>query len=85
MDLDKWIYEPPPESDDEYKVDDLSFMLTSGGNNHNPTVHHGKKGKRKKGKKGAEDEEEEEMERVRVYKIHFNAHHALRVYIYIAS
>ena len=70
LDLDKWIYEPPSESEDEFKSNDLTFMLTSGGNDHSPSLNShaptaprgGKKGKKRKGKKGAEDEEEEEEE-----------------------
>lgn len=70
MDLDKWIYEPPSESEDEFKSNDLTFMLTSGGNDHSPLMNshtsRGKKGKKRKGRKGEEDEEEdeEEMEKV---------------------
>ncbi len=64
LDLDKWIYEPPPESDNEFK-DELGFLLepsstrgTMGGDK-NPTS----KGKRRKRNK-EEKEEEQEMEKV---------------------
>jgi hypothetical protein len=76
LDLDKWIYDPPSESEDEFKSSDLTFMLGSGGgatggnDQFNSSSHtgHTKKGKKKKGKKGMgeeESEDEEEMERVR--------------------
>ena len=71
MDLDKWIYDPPSESEDEFKSNDLTFMLTSGvgRDGHSPNLSspslRSKKGKKKKGKKGAEEEDEdEEFEKV---------------------
>ena len=64
LDLDKWIYEPPPESEDDMK-DDLGFILeplpvgeVRGGGRSPPS-----KGRRKKRSK-LEKEEQEEMERV---------------------
>lgn len=75
LDLDKWIYDPPSDSEDEFKTNDLTFMLGSGGGGNNQLssyVGRSKKGKKKKGKKGAgggvdgeESEDEEEMEKVR--------------------
>ncbi len=73
MDLDKWIYDPPSESEDEFKSKDLTFMMTSGmgGDGHSPNLNspalRSKKGKKRKGKKGAEeDDEDEEFEKVRM-------------------
>lgn len=77
LDLDKWIYDPPSESEDEFKSD-LTFMLTSGGNDHSPTMnsyssHQGKKGKKRRGKKGeAEEDEDEELEKVRGFPPYFS-------------
>lgn len=65
--MDKWIYEPPSESEDEFKSNDLTFMLTSGAtdtptyNGTSPTLRPKKK-KKRKGKKGGGEEEEEEDE-----------------------
>lgn len=71
--MDKWIYEPPSDSDDEFKSNDLTFMMASGGNDafNGPAVRT-KKSKKRKGKKGGVDEEDgeeeddEEMEKVRL-------------------
>ena len=74
LDLDKWIYEPPSESDEDFKSDDFTFMMTSnstGANDYTsnlngPSSHRPKKGKKRRGKKGEDDDEDEEMEKVRV-------------------
>lgn len=64
LDLDKWIYEPPSESEDEFKSNDLTFMLTSGAtdthtyNGTSPALR--TKKKKRRGKKGGEEEEEED-------------------------
>ena len=66
LDLDKWIYEPPSESEDESKEDNLSFLLPSGvsggATSYSPTD--SPKGKKKKRKTKRDKEEEEEMKRV---------------------
>ena len=73
LDLDKWIYDPPSDSEDEFKGNDLTFMMSSGGGAGGndqfatPRTGRSKKGKKKKGKKEMgeeESEDEEEMERV---------------------
>lgn len=67
LDLDKWIYDPPPESDDDINAS-LGFVLDPSssqglpGGNRSPSGGKGKKRKRTK----AEKEEEEEMEKVRM-------------------
>ena len=76
--MDKWIYEPPSESEDEFKSNDLTFMLT--GATDTPTYNGVSpalrtKKKKRKGKKGGgggggeeeeeeEDDEDEEMAKV---------------------
>ena len=64
LDLDKWIYDPPRESDDDFK-DSLGFVLDPSSSpglkgDKSPTMGKGKKHKRTK----AEKEEEVEMEKV---------------------
>ena len=74
--MDKWIYEPPSESEDDFKTNDSTFMLP--GMSHlndtslsaSPAFTRGKKGKKKrKGAKGEEEEDEngDEMKRVSLY------------------
>ena len=75
--MDKWIYEPPPDSEDEFKSNDLTFMLAgSASTNSNPfngPSHQlgNKKGrkKRKGGKAGEADEEDEEIQKVCILKV----------------
>ena len=71
LDLDKWIYEPPSESEEESKDDGMSFLLPSGGSgggtfgggaSYSPTE--SPKGKKKKRRSKRDQEEEEEMKRV---------------------
>ena len=80
LDLDKWIYEPPSESEEDTKDDNLSFLLPSGGGgtfggasgglsgmygDMNHSPTDSPKGKKKRKKRSkAELEEEEEMKRV---------------------
>lgn len=82
LDLDKWIYEPPSESEDEFKSNDLTFVMGSGGDHHTPMTNGGvrsKKGKKRKGKRGAEDEddEDEEMEKVKSVLKHSDTKHGI--------
>ena len=73
LDLDKWIYEPPSDSEEDFKANDLTFMLGSGGGGNDQFTSHvprSKKGKKRRGKKGAEEvdgeesEDEEDMKKV---------------------
>ena len=73
LDLDKWIYEPPSESEEDNKDDNLSFLLPSGsgagggtfGDVGNYTTADSPKGKKRRKKKSKlEQEEEEEMKKV---------------------
>ena len=80
LDLDKWIYEPPSESEEDTKDDNLSFLLPSGGGSfggasgggtfgdarYSPTG--SPKGKKKRKKRSKQElEEEEEMKKVSHY------------------
>lgn len=61
LDLDKWIYEPPSDSEDEFKSSDLTFMLGGSDDLNGPSsLRTTKKSKKRKGKKGGEEEEEDE-------------------------
>lgn len=69
LDLDKWIYDPPPESEDEVRDDDLGFLMEPSitrGTATDTKASSGKSGKKKKRTK-QEKEEEEEMEKVCVF------------------
>ena len=96
LDLDKWIYEPPSESEEDTKDDNLSFLLPSGGGamggagsgtfgnaRYSPTS--SPKGKKKRKKKSKHElEEEEEMKKVS-HLVFYDWHHtSMYAYMYIA-
>lgn len=68
LDLDKWINEPPPESDEDNQPDggDFSFLSAKGEFDDDFSSRKKKKGKGKKGAEEEDDVDQEELERVRV-------------------